>query len=151
MEKEIFFTQEYIPLLRKGKSDQQANWGKLSYQGMIEHMCDSIGMAWGRIKEKNQTPEHHLEKLRSFALSDKEFRPNTPNSIMGEEVAALRHHNLEDAIGELQNEINNFIFYFHANPNAVVLNPFFGEFNYAQWLHLLHKHAIHHLKQFSIV
>jgi hypothetical protein len=151
MDKEIFFTHEYPALLRKGNQNQKANWGVLSYQGMVEHMSDSVGMAWGRVKEKSQTPPAMLEKLRSFALSEKEFRPNTPNSLMSSTPAVLRNSNLEDAIKELEHEINNFIFYYHANPEAIVENPFFGPFNYSQWLHLLHKHAIHHLKQFSII
>ena len=53
-------------------------------------------------------------------------------------------------ITEIETEVNSFLNYYEKNPNAKVLNPFFGEFNYEQWLHLLHKHAVHHLKQFNL-
>jgi hypothetical protein len=96
-----------------------------------------------------QTPPQFLEKAKSFAMSDKEFKPNTPNSILGETPAALRKNNISDALNELQNEINSFIDYHNANASLTITNPFFGDLNYAEWLHLLHKHAIHHLKQFN--
>jgi hypothetical protein len=30
-------------------------------------------------------------------------------------------------------------------------NPFFGDLNFAENVHLLHKHALHHLRQFGVV
>lgn len=151
MEKEKFLTEEYIPLLKKLKADTKPQWGVLSAQGMVEHMTDSIGIAWGRLKEKMQTPPDLLEKARGFALSDKSFKPNTKNSYMSETPAPLRNPNMESAIKELENEISSFNNYFHSNKGAIVTNPFFGDFNYEEWLHLLHKHAIHHLKQFAVI
>jgi len=148
--KETFFTQEYIPLLKKLNGNEKGNWGVLSPQGMIEHMTDSIGIAWKRVEHPLQTPETILEKVRSFALSDKEFKPGTKNSLMTEEAAPLRNFSIEAAITEIDNEIKSFLEFYKKNPNAVVTNPFFGDFNYEQWLHLLHKHALHHLKQFNL-
>ena len=48
-------------------------------------------------------------------------------------------------------EITLFLEYYKTNPNATHLNPFFGEFNYQEWLHILYKHANHHLKQFGLI
>lgn len=148
---EHFFKETYIPILRKLSGNEVGAWGVLSPQGMIEHMTDSIGVAHGRIKQELQTPEPMLEKVRSFALSDKEFKPNTKNSLMSEAPEPLRNPSLSEAIAELENEIKIFIDFYKLNPDRKVLNPFFGEFNYDQWLHLLHKHAVHHLKQFNLV
>lgn len=148
--KELFFTQEYIPLLKKLNGNEKGKWGVLSPQGMIEHMTDSIGIASKRVEHPLQTPETILEKVRSFALSDKEFKPGTKNSLMTEEAAPLRNFSIEAAITEIDREIKSFVDFYKKNPNAVVMNPFFGDFNYEQWLHLLHKHALHHLKQFNL-
>ncbi len=150
MSKEKFFTHDYIPYLKKLNGTEKAMFGVLSPQGMIEHMTDSIGIAWGRIKEKPQLAEDVMERARTFALSDKEFKPGTKNSLMTETPAPLRNKNMPDAIHELDKEIHNFINYYKNNPHATVTNPFYGDFNYDQWLHLLHKHAIHHLKQFNL-
>jgi hypothetical protein len=148
---EQFFKEQYIPLLQKLTGKEVGTWGVLSPQGMIEHMTDSIGIAHGRIKEELQTPTEVLERVRTFALSDKEFKPDTKNSLMSETPAALRFANISEAIVELREEINLFFNYYKENPEQTVLNPFFGDFNYEEWLHLLHKHAIHHLKQFNLV
>ena len=148
---EQFFKETYIPTLLKLSGNEVGAWGVLSPQGMIEHMTDSIGIAHGRIKQELQTPEPLLEKARSFALSDKEFKPNTKNSLMSDAPAALRNYSISEAIIELENEIKDFLDFYKTNPDKKVLNPFFGEFNYEEWLHLLHKHAVHHLKQFNLV
>jgi len=151
MEKQKFFTAEYPLLVRKLKGNEKPQWGELSAQGMVEHMTDSIGIAWGRVKEPMVTAPENLEKAKSFAMSDKEFRPNTKNTLMAEAPAPLRHSNMEDALQELENEVFLFLSFYDFNPDAVVQNPFYGELNYKEWLHLLHKHATHHLKQFAVI
>lgn len=151
MDKENFFKEGYISHLKTLKGNEVGKWGVLSPQGMIEHMTDSIGVAWGRITEPLVTPENLLPRMRAFALSDTPFKPGTKNSLMSETPAALRKKNMAEAIEELEKEINYFFDFYEKNPSAVVRNPFFGDFNYAEWLHLLHKHAVHHLKQFALL
>lgn len=148
---EEFFKTEYIPILKQLSNDQSGLWGVLGPQGMVEHMTDSIGIAYGRIKETLQTPEAILPKVRAFALSEALFKENTKNSLMSETPAPLRNHSIAEAITELEKEITVFLYYYKANPTATHLNPFFGEFNYQEWLHILYKHATHHLKQFNLV
>ena len=151
MDKEKFFREEYLPLIKKLTGDEKGNWGVLSAQGMVEHMTDSIGIAWKRISLALHTPEHLLERARSFMLSDKEFKPNTKNALMSEEAAPLRNSNMADAIKELETEVKEFLNFYDQARHEIVLNPFFGDLNYEEWLHLLHKHATHHLKQFNLI
>jgi hypothetical protein len=151
MDKAKFLKEDYIPLLKKLKGDEKGNWGVLSAQGMVEHMSDSVAEGSERIKRNLQTPEHLVQRFREFALSEKEFKPETKNALMSETPAALRHKNISDAINELEKEIATFFDYHDKNPGKIITNPFFGDFNYEEWLHLLHKHAIHHLKQFSLL
>lgn len=148
--KEHFFKTEYLPLLNQLSDNEVGLWGVLSPQGMIEHMTDAFGNAHGRIKLPAQTPESILPKVRAFALSDTPFKENTKNVLMSEEPAPLRTNSMTEAIAELEKEIHLFFEYYKANTSAKNLNPFFGEFNYEEWLHLLHKHAQHHLKQFNL-
>jgi hypothetical protein len=151
MDKAKFLKEDYIPLLKKLKGDEKGNFGKLSSQGMIEHMSDSFGNAYGRIHQPLHTKEEMVQRFREFALSDKPFKENTPNAYMAEMPPPFRHANIPGAIAELEGEIKNFFNFYNNNPGAIKLNPFFGEFNYEDWLHLLHKHANHHLKQFNLV
>jgi hypothetical protein len=148
--REQFFREEYISLLKKLKFDDRGNWGVLSPQGMVEHMTDSIAISYERIVYPLHTPQEFLEKAKSFAISDKEFKPNTKNALMTDDPAPLRNHSLQEAILELENEIQLFLGYFKKFPDKKTLNPFFGELNYQDWLTLLHKHARHHLKQFNL-
>ncbi len=149
--KELFFKEEFIPLVKKLKGEEKGKWGVLSPQGMIEHMTDSIGIAWGRIDQPLHTAEDVLQRFRDFALSDKEFKPNTKNALMTAEAPPLRNKNIAEAIVELEKEIESLLIFHKAKPEAIVLNPFFGDFNYNEWIHLLHKHAVHHLKQFDLI
>ena len=149
--KEQFFKEEFIPLLKKLKGGEKGKWGVLSPQGMIEHMTDSIGVAWGRIDLPLHTPENVLQRYRDFALSDKEFKPDTKNALMTAEAPPLRNNNITTAVAELEKEIESLLIFHKAKPDAIVLNPFFGDFNYNEWIYLLYKHAVHHLKQFDLM
>jgi hypothetical protein len=151
MDKEIFFKVDYISLLQQLKGDEKGSWGVLSAQGMVEHMSESIAVASLRIVHALHTPIEQVERMKSFALSEKEFKPNTKNALMTEEAAPLRNKNMDEAIEELKEEIAEFFKYYEHKPGSIVTNPFFGDLNYDEWLHVLYKHATHHLKQFNLI
>lgn len=149
--KEQFLQQEFIPLLEQLSDNEVGLWGVLSPQGMIEHVSDSFGYAYGRLKyTKLVTPPEHLEGYRTFILSEKPFKENTKNVLMPDEPAPLRHGSMTEAIEELRKEIKAFRDFYAAHPGHKELNAFFGELNYDEQVHLLHKHAWHHLKQFNL-
>ncbi len=150
MDKELFFKEQYIPLIKKLTGEEKGNWGVLSAQGMVEHMSESIAIASMRIVHALHTPPEQVERFKSFALSDKEFKPGTKNALMTDDAAPLRHKSMADAINELEEEVKEFLSFYEHKPEATVLNPFFGDLNYNEWLHLLNKHAVHHLKQFNL-
>lgn len=147
--KEKFLSETWFEYLNSLTGKEKPLWGKLSAQGMIEHMADSVAIAYGKQKLELQTPVELVEKAKAFAMSDKEFKPNTKNSLMSEEPAPLRHDNIKDAIQELHEEVSAFFSFYQHQPQAIVTNPFFGDMNYKEWVHLLYKHARHHLKQFG--
>lgn len=69
--------------------------------------------------------------------------PNTP--------APLRNKTIQDAIEEVEKEIQPFFNFHKQHSGIIVQNPFFGDLNYEEWRHLLYKHAMHHLKQFGLI
>jgi hypothetical protein len=83
-------------------------------------------------------------------MSDKPFKENTKNPVMGEEPAPLKKHTKEAAIGKLQEEIIYFFEVFEKNPTMKTTNPIFGELDFEMNIQLLYKHALHHLRQFGI-
>lgn len=149
--KEQFLQLEFIPLLEQLSDNEVGLWGVLSPQGMIEHVSDSFGYAYGRLKYTTlHTPPDHLAGYRAFLLSEKPFKENTKNALMPDEPAPLRHRSMTEAIDELRKEIKAFSDFYAAHPSHKELNAFFGELNYDEQVHLLHKHAWHHLKQFNL-
>ena len=146
-----FLKARFIPLLKQIPSDQPPAWGKMTLQQMIEHFTDYTRIASGKTVIKEiVTSEEHLEKSRIFLMSEKPFKENTPNSLMPEVPAPVRNVSINDAISELNKELDYFFAVFEKNNLQVTRNPFFGDLNYEQNVQLLHKHALHHLKQFGI-
>ena len=151
-EKENFLLNEYILLLKTIDENQEPVWGKMNVHQMIEHMTDSFRIANEKCKEeKIITPPERLEGSYQFMMSDKLFKENTKNVLMAEEPVAVRNEFLEDAILELDKEITDFHSFFKDDLEKKTTNAFFGYLNYTEWVQLLHKHALHHLRQFGAI
>lgn len=133
--------------------DANANgaWGVMNAQQMVEHMSYSIRIANGRLPMEIVTPAESLEKVKGFMLSDKPFRENTKNSMLPDTALPITQLDMESAISELKNEIQLFVDVFQKEPDKMITNPFFGNLNSDEWLHLLHKHATHHARQFGLL
>lgn len=147
-----FLHHRFVSMLKQIPSDTPPKWGKMTLQQMIEHFADYTRIASGKTPFTDiMTPPGNLQRMRDFVMSDKPFRENTPNPLMPEVPAPVRNPSVEEAIKELKNEIEYFFTVFNKNNLQVTRNPFFGDLNYEQNVHLLHKHALHHLKQFGVV
>lgn len=118
---------------------------------MIEHFADSVRIASGKTVFTDViTPPENLDRIRNFILSEKPFKENTVNSLLPETPAPVKNPSVEEALKELKEEIHFFFSVFEKNNLQVTRNPFFGDLNFEQNVHLLHKHALHHLKQFTV-
>jgi len=151
MDKLNFLKNEFPNLLKKLNPETKGAWGVLSAQGMVEHMAESFSQATGLNNQKLHTAPELVEKYKAYALSDKDFKPNTKNGLMSETPAPLLKSSMDEAIAELEKQIANFIQYFETNKGAIITNAFFGDLNFEEWTHLLHKHAVHHCKQFGLL
>ncbi|MBK7764531.1 MAG: DinB family protein [Bacteroidetes bacterium] len=150
MNKLNFLRDEFPQLLTNLDVNTPPLFGKMNVHQMIEHMTDSIAIASGRIIEPNHQAEDLTAKMKNFMMSDKPFRDNTPNPLMPDTPLTPRHILIVDSINELQLEIAAFIDNFKDDADKKVTNPFFGDLNFEEWTHLLHKHALHHLRQFGM-
>ena len=150
-EKLNFLKVEFIPLLKKLKGDEKGSWGVLNAQQMVEHFADSVKIASGKLIRPQVIEGEMLEKYRAFMHSETPFKENTKNPLMDEKGAALIHAKMEDAIRELHQELQFFFTAYESDLSLTASNPFYGELDYAGQVHLLHKHAMHHLKQFGLI
>ena len=152
IEKENFLRTKLVPCLQRIDPSTAPRWGKMSLQHMIEHFAgDAVRNASGRLAfEKIMTPAERLPSMREFLMSEKPFKENTNNPLMGAEPAPLRYHTVQAAIGALQQGLIVFFEAYEKQPDLVIRNPFFGDLNFEENVQLLYKHAIHHLKQFGL-
>ena len=149
-EKADFLRNDYLPMLRALPASTPRLWGKLSQQGVVEHMADAVRMANGHDLYDCDLTEAHIEKMHDFIRSEKPFRENTVNALLPAEPLPLRWDTKEEALEELQNEMNAFFDLFADDHARLVTNPFFGDLDYELWVRLLYKHAGHHLRQFGM-
>lgn len=152
LEKENFLRTKLVSCLQGLDPATPPRWGKMSVQQMIEHYAgDAVRNASGRLKiDTIITLPENLGRMREFMMSDKPFKENTKNPLMGEEPAPLQYQTVQAAIGSLQEELIYFFEVYEKNPAQIIRNPFFGDLNFEQNVQLLHKHALHHLKQFGV-
>ena len=152
LEKENFLRTKLVSHLQRLDAATAPRWGKMNVQQMIEHYAgDAVRNANGRLKmDKILTPPENLERMREFMMSEKPFKENTKNPLMGEEPQPLRYKTVQAAIGALQQELIYFFEAFEKNPALINRNPFFGDLNFEQSVQLLYKHALHHLRQFGV-
>ena len=151
MNKVDFLKKDFIPLLQKLDAGTKGKWGVLSAQQMIEHFVDSVMVASGKLVPPVVNVGETLDKYREFMFSDKPFRENTPNPLMDEKGAPLRKPDMAAAIAKLQQELDHFFDVFEKDPKLTTRNSFFGDLDFEGNVHLLYKHAMHHLRQFSLV
>jgi hypothetical protein len=150
-EKENFLRTKLIRYMQQLDPATPARWGKMSVQQMIEHYTgDAVRNASGRLKLEIVTPPEKLEAMREFMMSDKPFKENTRNPLLGKEPVPLRFNTVQAAIGALQQELIYFFEVFAKDPQLVTRNPFFGDLTFEQNVQLLYKHALHHLRQFGV-
>lgn len=149
-EKAEFLKNNFIPLLRKIPTVTPPQWGKMTFQQMVEHLAEYLRISSGKTAYAAFVfPPDQLQRNRDFMLTEKPFKENTPNPLLSEVPAPVKNISVEEAINELQTELNYFFSVFEKNDLQVTRNPFFGDLNYEENIHLLHKHAMHHLRQFK--
>ena len=148
--KENFLRTKFVSLLQQLPPDTPAKWGKMNVQQMIEHFTDVLMVASGKIQLPVVTPPDRLPKFREFMMSEKPFKENTRNPVLSEEPLPLKKNTKEAAIGRLQEELIYFFETFEKDHDKKTAHPVFGILNFEENIQILHKHALHHLRQFGI-
>jgi hypothetical protein len=149
-EKTEFLKYRFVAEIKRIPSDTPPLWGKMTLQQMIEHFSDNVRIASGKTTFREIiTPSENLQRVRDFLMSEKPFRENTVNPMLPEDPLPVRNPQIEEAIAELQTELQFFFNVFEKNKLQITRNPIFGDLNFEENVQLLHKHALHHLRQFN--
>lgn len=150
--KRVFLQNDLLSLINKLHGEENAKWGKMNAQQMIEHVTAFFKVSTEKIRFPLTTPAEHLPKYKEFLLSEKEFKENTkaPASVLPEEPLPLRYSNIDKAKEAFTRSVNEFFEFFKKEPYKKTVHPVFGELNFDEWVQLHHKHVMHHLKQFGL-
>lgn len=144
-----FLENDFPKFLQTLDANAKGKWGVMNAQQMVEHMSYSLRDANGKSPKRILTSVEHLPKTRAFMLSDKPFRENTKNIELPETPIPVKHSSMQASIDEMEQEWKDFIKAFENNPSKTITNPFFGDLNFEEQVQLLHKHAMHHARQFG--
>ncbi len=109
MDKASFLRNDLVAHIRSVGPDTKGLWGKMNLQQMTEHMSNE-GFRWasGKITNTLYTPEELIPKVQAFLRSDKMFRENTVNELMPAEPMPVKKANMQEALEELQAEVDYF-------------------------------------------
>lgn len=149
MTKLEYLLQQYPNDLLRIDPATQPLFGKMNVLQMIEHMGYAFRQAAGLIPLDPAGDEETTAKMYRFMMSDKPFRDNTPNPYLPDEPAPALSSDIAQAVEALRGDQHTFVQAFEEQPERRIQNPFFGNLNFDEWVHLLHKHALHHLRQFG--
>jgi len=150
-QQKIDFLLNTLPAeLRKLDAAAKGSWGVMNAQQMVEHFILSVKNASGKLKLPTVNEGERLQKFREFLFSEKPFRENTKNPLLTDEPYAIHYPDMETAVKKLETELHYFVEVFKNDPSLTTHNSIFGDLDFDGNVQLLHKHALHHLRQFAL-
>lgn len=144
-------TNNYLMLLNKLDPQQKPLWGKMTPQHMVEHLILAVQMSNGKLKLECINPPEKIPTLKRFLMSSRPMPKLFVNPVIGADLRPLECSSLEEAMGKLNNEIDDYALFFENNPDANPINVTFGELNEEEWDVFHKKHFTHHLSQFGLL
>ncbi len=146
--------QELKDLISKADTltpDQEAAWGKMTPQHMIEHLAMTFSISSKKSNIQIYTPENKLPAMKAFLMSDAPIPRNTVSPAVGEDLLPLKYDSLDMAVAHLNKNVSAFFKFFEADPEAKLTNPAFGDLSFDEWLQFHKKHVTHHFTQFNLI
>jgi hypothetical protein len=141
----------YLKLLNELDPHQKPLWGKMTPQHMVEHLIIAVQMSNGKLKLECINPPEKNPTLKRFLMSSRPMPKLFVNPVIGEDLRPLECSSLEESIGKLKKEIDDYVLFFENNSGAKSVNANFGELNKEEWDVFHQKHFTHHLSQFGLL
>jgi hypothetical protein len=146
-------TARILDILSNLHADNQAFFGMMTPQHMVEHLILTLQISTEKITKELMFPPEIAQKIRyAVIVSENELPVGFKAPFMlKEELMPLEQANLQSAIEKLGMELTYFIDFFDQHPDKKTINPSMGELNFEEWLIFHRKHFTHHFKQFGLV
>ena len=136
--------------LERLKETDKPLWGSMSAQRMVEHLSDSLKLAYGDHTIPLQIPENKVKWAQDFLRTDQSL-PKNFEAVFAKPETSVRNNNIQSAISDFKSDWRNFESHFAKQPTTKTLHPYFGELDFELWKLMQAKHITHHLEQFGIV
>lgn len=148
MEKKLF---DRLDVLENLTEDAKPEWGKMSAQQMIEHLCLTFRLSNGKEKTEFFGEEEKLPVLKRMLMRDSALPKNFSSPANSKEPLPCVYSGLPDAIDALREEMEDFYECHTDNPGIKFTHPTFGDLDKEEWEHFHNKHITHHFSQFGLM
>lgn len=144
--------EQLFILLNRLNENAEPLWGTMTPQSMIEHLVNTLRLTNGKKRAVLKHPAAEAEKAKeAFIYTDFEMPRGLKSSTMPDEAEPFEFPNLQEAVLDLNKQLDDFEEYFKINPAAEFIHPRLGSLNHSEWIILNNKHFTHHFKQFGLV
>jgi len=123
----------------------------MSAQHMVEHLILTVRTSNGKLNLGCFNPLEKIPALKRFLLSSRPLPKDFINPIVGEGLRPLEYTSLDEAKKILAQEVDDYYQFFDKSPEAILVNPTFGELNKDEWEVFHEKHFTHHFEQFGLL
>ncbi len=152
MEPNVYFVAEDFPQKINSISEKdQAKWGKMTAQHMVEHLGSIFLIGSGEMRVPGLPKEKQEEMYHLLTNGQLKFTPGTKSPVLPDHLLPLRFSNLDEAKMALQKAVMRFFEAFEAEPEQRIEHPVFGLLTYGEWLEFHEMHVKHHLRQFGLM
>ncbi len=149
---EDFFQSEIPQIIDNVNGDEQAKWGMMNVQQMLEHLVFPLNFAITEFPITLVTPEEKLPRQREFLISIYGMPQNFKTPFLpADKTVPLIHLDVEDSKKLLKDTIRKFLEIINAPDFVTKLHPVFGQLDKQQWLMFQFKHFSHHFSQFGLL
>ncbi|MBL0340093.1 MAG: DUF1569 domain-containing protein [Bacteroidetes bacterium] len=127
-------------------------FGSMSPQHIVEHLAFMLQVSTGKNPQRFYSTDDVATTLKQQLIySDAALPHNIKSPVLGDLPPPLIFKDLQTAIENLKNEMNDFDGYYKANPDAKNMQPRMGLLSFQEWTTLHNKHFTHHFSQFNLV
>lgn len=126
--------------------DTMPLWGKMTAQEMVEHLINQVEYTNGtKIPTCDKPGAEAYESKQRMLKSNAEL----PKNVFLGELPALIYPDIETAVHQLMQALDDFDAYFKI-PENTAIHGGFGPMDHNEWLIWHGRHFTHHLKQFGL-
>ena len=137
--------------LSKLNKSSKAVFGLMNAQQMVEHLSAVTQIANGNWDVGVFVSDEKAARRKPFLNTENELQAGFKAPFLADEPYILKFNSLEEAIGDLIDQIEIFVKVFKEDENRTVVHPFFGTLDFEYWKLFQVKHFTHHFKQFNLL